>query len=202
VKGWLKYGDLAANTSESYLLDPPALLGAYSKSAGIYKCPADQSRSDGASGPERVRSRSMNSAFRTGKETVGKEWLDQMSSPGTFKKFHKENELNNPAPVDLFVFTDEHPDSINDGSFAVQMPTTVNQTAWVDWPSKYHGNAGNFAFADGHSEIHRWRHPEVIPNVTFTTKDPNTTISSARNEDIIWVAKHTTGRTDGAALPY
>jgi len=27
----------------------------------------------------------------------------------------------------------------------------------VDYPASYHNGAGGVAFADGHSEIHRWR---------------------------------------------
>ena len=43
VKGWLKYGDTAVNTSLEFLINPPALLGAYVKSAAVYRCPADPS---------------------------------------------------------------------------------------------------------------------------------------------------------------
>jgi prepilin-type processing-associated H-X9-DG protein len=27
---------------------------------------------------------------------------------------------------------------------------------WIDLPASYHNGGGSFAFADGHSEIHRW----------------------------------------------
>jgi prepilin-type N-terminal cleavage/methylation domain-containing protein/prepilin-type processing-associated H-X9-DG protein len=202
VKGWLKYGDLVANTSIANLMNPPAVLGPYTKSPAIYKCPADNSCSDGATGPPRVRSRSMNSAFRSGKETVGKEWLDSASAPNTYKKFIKEGDTVYPGPANLFVMVDEHPDSINDGSFAVQMPSSASATSWVDIPSKAHGNACGFSFADGHSEIHKWLNPDVIPNVQYITKDPNSTIFKLRNEDVLWVARHTTARVDGASLPY
>jgi prepilin-type N-terminal cleavage/methylation domain-containing protein/prepilin-type processing-associated H-X9-DG protein len=202
VKGWLKYGDLAANTSVANLMDPPAVLGPYSKSPSIYHCPADISGSHGASGPQRVRSRSMNSAFRTGRETIVKEWLDSAATSGTYKKFHKESDVTTPGASDVFVTVDEHPDSINDGSFAVQMPPNDAATSWIDLPSKYHGNACAFSFADGHSDMHKWRNPDVIPGVLFVTKDPNSTVYKLRNEDVLWVARHTTGRSDGAPLPY
>jgi len=202
VKGWLKYGDLTANTSIANLMNPPAVLGPYAKSPAAYRCPADMSGSDGASGPPRVRSRSMNSAFRSGRETVVKEWLDSAASPGTYRKFRKESETANPGPANLFVMVDEHPDSINDGSFAVQMPSSDTATVWVDLPTKYHGDACAFSFADGHSEMHKWRNPDVIPSVKFVTKDPNGTVYKLRNEDVLWVAKRTTARVDGQALPY
>ncbi len=202
VKGWLKYGDLAANTYIANLIGPLAVLGSYTRSPDVYHCPADFSKSDGASGPPRARSCSMNSGFRSGRETVVKEWLDSAAAPSTYKKFEKEADMTRPGPSELFVMVDEHPDSINDGSFAVQMPSSDAATSWIDWPAKYHGNACGFTFADGHSEMHKWLRPDVIPPVTFTTKDPNSSLYSLRNPDVLWVARHATGRNDGAPLPY
>ena len=36
-------------------------------------------------------------------------------------------------------------------------PTIPAIYRWLDLPASYHGNAGGLSFADGHSEIHRWR---------------------------------------------
>lgn len=55
-------------------------------------------------------------------------------------------------PTRIFVFLDEHPDSINDGYFINRAYTWK----WIDLPATYHGGATTFAFADGHSEMHRW----------------------------------------------
>jgi prepilin-type processing-associated H-X9-DG protein len=57
-----------------------------------------------------------------------------------------------PKPAEIFVFLDEHPDSINDGYF-------INDAygwKWNDLPASYHNGAASFSFADGHSETHRW----------------------------------------------
>ena len=51
VKGWLKYGDLAANTSLANLMGDLALLGPVRKNPDIYHCPSDRSCSDGPTGP-------------------------------------------------------------------------------------------------------------------------------------------------------
>ena len=110
--------------------------------------------------------------------------------------------MSPPGPAQLFVFIDEHPDSINDGSFAVQMPNSATATSWVDLPTKYHCNSCGFSFADGHAEMHKWVNPDVIPEVQFVAKDPNSTIFKLRNEDVLWVARHNTARNDGAELPY
>jgi len=63
-----------------------------------------------------------------------------------------------PSPDGLWVFTDEHPASINDGAFAVRMPDTSAGTAgqgWADFPAGFHNDSGSFAFMDGHAELHR-----------------------------------------------
>ena len=52
---------------------------------------------------------------------------------------------------------DEHPDSINDaGAFAPNNAANI-----PDAPATYHNGACGFAFADGHSEIHKWRGPAM-----------------------------------------
>jgi len=46
---------------------------------------------------------------------------------------------------------DENPLTINDGSLVVSMAQIV-----VDFPANFHGGGAGLAFADGHSEIHKW----------------------------------------------
>jgi prepilin-type N-terminal cleavage/methylation domain-containing protein/prepilin-type processing-associated H-X9-DG protein len=198
VKGWLVYGDTAVNTSIPFLMDPPALLGAYAKSPAIYRCPADFSKSDGLTGPERVRSRSMNSVFCAGDEVDKKPWVD----PTVYRYYHKEADTVYPGAANLWVMIDEHPDSINDGSFAVGMPKSAAATQWIDLPTKYHGNACGFSFADGHSEIHKWRNPDVIPAVNGVTKKAGLQPVFLHNVDVQWVASHTTAYLDGTPLAY
>ena len=214
VTGWEDYSGSQANTDLDFLINPKyALLGPYLKSPGVFKCPADRSHSNGGgSGPSRVRSYSMNVAV--GPEGGGTD--DPHKKPGrsgnpdswlpypTYKVFLKESEFINPTPSKLWVIVDEEPDSINDGSFAVWMPPSVASTAWIDVPSKAHGNACGFAFADGHSEIHRWLMPDnkSLPPPSYTTvlSGNRPPFNVPRDPDIIWVAERTTGRTDGHPL--
>jgi len=60
-----------------------------------------------------------------------------------------------------WVFNDEHPDSINDG---IQYTPTGDgeDEEWGDIPASYHNGAAGFAFADGHSEIHKWLNKNTI----------------------------------------
>jgi len=207
VAGWLDYYGSVADTNTDFLLNSQyALMGQYMNAAGTYKCPADGSFNFGSTGIPRVRSYSMNAALGpdgtpgVDPHTKPNGWLPQP----TYKVYIKEGELTVPGPSDMFVFIDEDPDHINDGSFAVQMPASAAATVWVDFPSKTHGNACGFSFADGHSEIHKWLNPGNIPNVTYqqgSSGPPNTT-PVLNDPDVLWVAKHTSAPSSGAGLPY
>jgi len=207
VTGYMGYGSSYsyADTNTSYLTDPQyAMLAPYlGKSAGIYKCPTDQSCDQGASGTPRIRSYSMNSALGIGGEPEGDPHMkanDWLKYP-TYRTYIKEIDMTSPAPADLWVMVDEDPDSINDGSFAVQMPASAPATAWVDIPSKAHGSSCGFSFADGHSEIHKWLQAGSIMNVDYQPK-PKPLPVVLSDVDIQWVAEHTSARSDGIALPY
>ena len=87
----------------------------------------------------------------------------------------------------MFVFLDEHEQSINDGWFASD-PTTKWQI--VDFPASYHGSAAGFSFADGHSEIHRWHDPRTMPplNVPLSLN-----VNLNNDTDVLWLAQHAAG---------
>lgn len=57
-----------------------------------------------------------------------------------------------PGPSGIWVLVDEDANGLNDAAFAFQMVNPV----WQDAPGSYHNGACGFAFADGHSEIHKW----------------------------------------------
>src|SRR5437667_3713468 len=201
VRGWLNYSGATDNTNIQFLLDPQyAKLGPYTRSPKIYRCPADKSCTYGRTGPERVRSISMSQAIgpdRNNKDVAPRgQWLPHPP----FRVFTKETQLIDPPPSLLWVMIDEHPDSINDGGFAVQMPINVNATRWVDVPTKYQINACGFSFADGHSEVHKWLKPQAIPAVTYVGMSGILNVPD--NPDVLWVAKRTSSYINGASLPY
>ena len=212
VAGWLDYSGSPADTNIDDLINPnDALLGKYIKNARAYKCPADLSNSQGHGGLPRVRSYSMNMAIgpdvNPGQDPHakhGKSGFDSWLPWPTYKVFIKESEMHHPSHI--WVILDEDPDSINDGAFAVQMPASGTGSAeWVDTPSNTHGNACGFAFADGHSEIHRWVNgPSLydIPNVTYQTLPQGRYVPAPQAQDVRWVAERTTERSDGKVLPY
>jgi len=62
------------------------------------------------------------------------------------------------TPSHIYVFLDEHPDTINDGFFMNRW----NEYQWGNLPASYHNGAANFSFADGHLESHRWIVPDTV----------------------------------------
>jgi prepilin-type processing-associated H-X9-DG protein len=67
-----------------------------------------------------------------------------------YVQFFKSADVVTPSHV--YVFLDEHPDTINDGFFMNQWDTYV----WGNLPGSYHNGAATLSFADGHTEVHRW----------------------------------------------
>jgi prepilin-type N-terminal cleavage/methylation domain-containing protein/prepilin-type processing-associated H-X9-DG protein len=160
VTGALDWGfgsPSGANTNRQYLLD--GALGSYmAKSLGSYKCPSDKVES--LVGP-RMRSYAMNGF-------VG-DYNGTMVSKGfaAYQRYLKSTSFSRPGPSQTWVFIDEHPDSINDGTFVMRMPA-VGSTAVVTWddaPGSMHNGACGLSFADGHAEIHRWKDQNTIASV-------------------------------------
>jgi len=132
------------------------------KNMAVFKCPGDKRISTVSvpkyKGLPAARSVSMNCYLGIG-------W-----SSG-YRVYKKTSDLNRPGPVNTFVITDEFGSqdvnftSINDGFFAVPMdyydPMAASSFSWVDIPASYHGKAGSYSFADGHSEIRKWKDPRT-----------------------------------------
>jgi prepilin-type N-terminal cleavage/methylation domain-containing protein len=209
VFGNLDYSGASYNTNLSYILDGHyAQMGPYaSQSPGVYKCPADASLSGGTKGSPRIRSISMNQAigYNSGGSASGQgAWLPSTYGNngvggGPYECYFKESMLGRPSPSSLFVFIDEDPDTINDGAWGFTMPSSAD-TQWVDMPSKTHGNAGGFGFMDGHAEVHAWKNPHGIPNVTYKSEGSYTVIS--KNTDVYWVGNRASATISGEPNPF
>jgi len=128
-----------------------AALGAYAnKATAHYRCPSDKvlsfiQRHAGWTG--RVRSYSMNAMVGNAGEVSDAGF--NRNNP-EYIQFFSLSAI--PRPANIFVFLDEHPDSINDGYYLNKQ----DEWRWIDLPASYHNGAASFAFADGHSETHRW----------------------------------------------
>ena len=158
------------------------LLNPYiGKSKGSYQCPGDLRRSTlpGHVGERCCRSYSMNN------------WIGHYGprgdSPGFFE-FEKTTDFRRPGPANTWVFLDEGM-AINDGWFMTTMSgydprDPSQQTSWGDAPGSWHDKACGFSFADGHSEIHKWRQYDQLKNV------PPSPV------DVDWMESKTTAKVD------
>ena len=182
VGGWLPTPEDATNVT---LLQPPnGKLWPYNQSPGIYKCPADQTTVNisGRIMP-RVRSISMNGNMN------GNSWYTaQIDS--TFFTYRKLTDITRPSPSQVFVFLDEHPETIDDGYFLVFLD---QKWAWGNWPANYHNGACGFSFADGHAETKKWRDPATLAKHYGTGNAPN---------DVPWIQLRTSApKNASAAFP-
>jgi prepilin-type N-terminal cleavage/methylation domain-containing protein/prepilin-type processing-associated H-X9-DG protein len=122
-------------------------------------------------------------------------WISSQSVH-RFKSVLKLSDLTGPGPTDVFVLLDEHENSINDSHFLAYRNFTAHANQpWLDAPSGRHGNACGFTFADGHSEIRRWRTPNMSRVVTDSTvgtprPSPLDFIGPTHLEDFKWMTNH------------
>jgi prepilin-type N-terminal cleavage/methylation domain-containing protein/prepilin-type processing-associated H-X9-DG protein len=181
------------NYDKSYLYN--ALLGPYcSHAVGIYRCPADTY--NGAKG-QRVRSYSMNGQLGSGiVATVASQTavVNQYGAGQNWKIYMKASSIKWPMPADAWVFIEEHPDSINDGLFRVNLQGvaadyTGGSYTWNDYPANFHGPLGVFAFADGHVATHKWTDPSIVGLPVTHTKITPQAVSPY--SDLIWLRRAT-----------
>jgi prepilin-type N-terminal cleavage/methylation domain-containing protein/prepilin-type processing-associated H-X9-DG protein len=178
-----------------------ASLGAYvGGNTGIYHCPSDQALSSAqraAGWTARLRSYSMNAMVGDagGFITNGV----NVNNPD-YIQFFKTTQIRRPS--DIFVFLDEHPDSIDDGYFLNKdTPSSKsgyggNNAAtdqWLDLPASYHNGATAFSFADGHAALHRWLKSTTVlpvqPNVPYLPiQIPSSPADAAADFD--WMMEH------------
>ncbi len=155
----------------------------------VWKCPADQSFvvSAGKRVP-RFRSNSMSQVFGYG------EWLDGSGSgrnQTAWRTYSKEGNIVNPSQT--WVFVDEHSGSINDAAFANQMRDADTASARIiDMPASYHNGACGFSFADGHSEIKRWRGKTIQPKAVFGQNVSLNIPAGDSRPDVLWFFQNTT----------
>jgi prepilin-type N-terminal cleavage/methylation domain-containing protein/prepilin-type processing-associated H-X9-DG protein len=187
VGGWLDFTvNNTDNTNTSFLTN--GKLGTYiNQNIGVYKCPADvYTVLERGTRLRRVRSNSMNGycvGYGYGNTTVSA-WPD---SPNRLQ-YNKLSDITRPAPSDLWVFVDEHPDSINDGFIIIG---ANNPNYWAnDLPASYHNRAGGFGFADGHAEIHKWREAQTCAPVTQNQHGGYPAAPNSR--DLQWTLSHAT----------
>jgi len=178
-----------------------ASLGPYAINPHIYRCPSDHAlgAAQSAAGWEaRIRSYSMNAMVGDAGEVSAGGY--NVNNPD-YTQFFKTTQI--AQPTEIFVFLDEHPDTIDDGYFLNKDPGTYampnasgygppvnNNAQWIDLPASYHNRATAFSFADGHSQLHRWVNQNTIripqPDAPYFPID----VLPGQDEDFDWVLEH------------
>jgi prepilin-type N-terminal cleavage/methylation domain-containing protein/prepilin-type processing-associated H-X9-DG protein len=183
VNGVMSWELDSDNTNVNLILQ--ASLAPYmNNSVRPYKCPSDNVLSDvqqQEGWKERARSYSMNAMV--GNAGALTETGTNSNNPH-YKQFFMLTEI--PKPSSIFVFLDEHPDSINDGYFLVK--SDYSFVEWKDLPGSYHDDRATLSFADGHGEIHKWGDPETkAPAEPEGAKDLPRFIPPERRNDFNWL---------------
>jgi prepilin-type N-terminal cleavage/methylation domain-containing protein/prepilin-type processing-associated H-X9-DG protein len=118
--------------------------------------------------------------------SVNGRWLNNLGTQrrdSPWFTYGKASDNRAPGPAMLWVLVDEDAKGLNDAAFAFGMESPE----WFDAPGTYHNGGCGFAFADGHSETHRWTsRAEKQTGVALT--DP------ADQQDWNWMQQRTSAK--------
>lgn len=134
------------------------VLFPYNRSVAIYHCPADHSMTDQG---YHLRNRSYNMS-----QSINgyPEFYTNLFFYGV-PSFKKLSAISEPGVADLFVFIDEHPETLYDPCFSNPVDIYARNFSfmagpmWWDMPADRHDQGAGLSFADGHVERWRWRAP-------------------------------------------
>ena len=184
AQGWLTWDGRTDNTNLSLLLNEQysSLAKYFGNQKNVYLCPADNFLSN-VQRPYRWtgRARSVSGNVYCG-------GTQQQIEGGPFDAAYsitpKASMVLKPAMN--WMFLDEHPDSINDvGFFAPKL------WQWIDLPSNAHNGACGVAFADGHSEIHKWIASVKPRKVEYREFRPEQIPVAPNDKDLLWLRERT-----------
>jgi prepilin-type N-terminal cleavage/methylation domain-containing protein/prepilin-type processing-associated H-X9-DG protein len=172
-------------TADGMVSDRISLLAPFLKSKVVFRCPGDKPRKINNKFVTLPRSYGMNAY-------VGWNAAPHSGMPNsqTYRVYRKTS-VTQPAPL-VFVFGEIHPSSLCRPMFGINMD---GQTLY-HVPGNYHGQLSNFSFADGHTEMHRWRdsqfnNPNPAPDWHSHTAN---TVRPSSLSDLNWLKTHATRR--------
>jgi prepilin-type N-terminal cleavage/methylation domain-containing protein/prepilin-type processing-associated H-X9-DG protein len=132
----------------------------YNTSVAIYHCPADKSTVETPAGQPLTQLR--NRSYNMSQSVNGyAEYLIDLHTLGISDMpfWKKYTEIQRPVPSRLFVFIDEHPDTLLDAQFGNPAGLPYWGSIWFDMPAGRHNQGACLSFADGHAERWRWKTP-------------------------------------------
>jgi prepilin-type N-terminal cleavage/methylation domain-containing protein len=121
-------------------------------------------------------------------------WLDNSDThrrDSPWLTYGRFSSINAPGPSKLWVLLDEDVNNLNDAAFAFGMKSPV----WFDAPGTYHNYGCGFAFADGHSEHHRWLYGAEKIGDRKPVADQND------EADWLWMRDRTSANVSGTMPP-
>jgi prepilin-type N-terminal cleavage/methylation domain-containing protein/prepilin-type processing-associated H-X9-DG protein len=113
---------------------------------------------------------------------LNNQYTHRRNSP--WSTYGKLADICNPSPSLVWVLLDEDVKGLNDAAFAFGMESP----AWFDAPGTYHNGGCGFAFADGHSETHRWM------SRSEKTSGGSAIIDPLDKQDWEWMQQRTSAR--------
>jgi prepilin-type processing-associated H-X9-DG protein len=158
------------------------------QSALIYHCPSDTALSTiqrSAGWLNRARSYSMNASIGdAGEITQG----GVNTNNPDYVQFFKLSSV--PQAGQIFVFIEEHPDTIYDGYFL----NRAYSREWIRLPASSHNGSAAISFADGHAELHHWQDAstKIPPEPDAATPLVFTNLPAGQRDDFNWVIGHMT----------
>jgi len=193
--GWVYGGLFGTDVNNiSYLIDPQyAKMAPYIRSAGTWKCPADKVVWNGGSAGSFSRNRSyeINGAVGTKPNmpvnvAVDAGWLDgqghNKAVVGPWKTYGRLSDMTRPGPAGLWLVIQK--DDFDIYSMTFRLVMTTQPVQMFDWPGTCHNFGCTFAFADGHTELHKWRDPRTArPGASTTVQSQG----NPDNPDIVWL---------------
>jgi prepilin-type N-terminal cleavage/methylation domain-containing protein len=181
--GNMTWGTDPANINVAYLIDDKySTLGNYvGRNYRVFDCPAES----GYVSPQqralhwdhRVRGVAMDAAIGGGPKYSGN---------GISYVALKSTSFHNPGPSDSWLFTDEHPDCIDD-DLLYTSPTPT--TSMIEMVGAQHGGADGMCFADGHAEIHKWKGKTLNQPITYQSVHKITV--PVGDPDMLYLSRHT-----------
>jgi prepilin-type N-terminal cleavage/methylation domain-containing protein len=174
-------------------------LWPYAKNQAIYKCPSDTSAVETAGGVKpRILTMSINLYVGGFAPIVGRDPLPSGTDGGWgwadgYMIYSKQTMI--AVPSKIFVFLDMRQDRVNWSNFMTMtdgyVPPNPALYQLGDLPGMYHNLAAGFSFADGHSEIHKWRDGRTTPPMGQIQPDAPS-FSCPGNMDVAWLQEAST----------
>ena len=173
-------------TNLDYLVNPQyAAFGDYLHSPAVYKCPADKSTvALGGQNYPKARSYGLNGFINWQSPDP-----DPILTSRRFMMFKKSSAFGSARPSDIFSFVDVAPGNVCHSAFVTHM-TTVFWDCIYHLPSVEHEDSGVITFADGHTEVHKWRDPRTLAEARNQWAPNHFTVWTPNNPDLDWLHEH------------